>query len=226
MKRNVQVASLSLVSAPQDISTVECDAVTGLIVGGVKAKSGEFPHMAAIGYPNIDNKIVYLCGGSLISNLFVLTAAHCKTADRLKPTMIRLGDLNLKVKENDLPEVDIPIEAFIAHEAYDRETQQNDIAVIRMEQAVIFNKFLRPACLKQSDNIAEPEAVASGWGTTEYGTTKTSEHLMKVQLNVLSNDICVRAYEDEIVVNRNQMCAGVLTGNLDTCQGGNLSLKN
>lgn len=46
IKRRIQVASLSLDSTAQDITVTQCDAVTGLVVGGVEASPGEFPHMA------------------------------------------------------------------------------------------------------------------------------------------------------------------------------------
>lgn len=47
-----------------------------LIVGGTKAEPKEFPHMAAVGYDD-DGSIQWSCGGSLISDRIVLTAAHC-----------------------------------------------------------------------------------------------------------------------------------------------------
>lgn len=53
-----------------------------LIVGGKKAEAKEFPHMAAVGFNGPNEKISWLCGGSLISSKVVLTAAHCTwTAD-------------------------------------------------------------------------------------------------------------------------------------------------
>lgn len=148
----------------QDVQVTQCDATTGLIVGGVAANPGEFPHMAAIGYPNFNGGISFNCGGSLISELFVLTAAHCSKADRVSPTTVRLGDQDLKIKENNLSEVDIPIESFINHEGYNKETRENDIAVIKMKQPAKFNKNIRPACLQQTLNIGKTKAVASGWG--------------------------------------------------------------
>lgn len=47
-----------------------------LIVDGEAAKSREFPHMALIGYGDAP-AVRYLCGGSLVSDRFVLTAGHC-----------------------------------------------------------------------------------------------------------------------------------------------------
>lgn len=53
----------------------KCDHTTGLITGGQITEKGEFPHMAAIGWKKPELK--FSCGGSLISDKFVLTVAHC-----------------------------------------------------------------------------------------------------------------------------------------------------
>lgn len=54
----------------------DCNPFGGLIVGGEKTKPGEFPHMAALGW-RLSQGVIFKCGGSLISENFVLTVAHC-----------------------------------------------------------------------------------------------------------------------------------------------------
>lgn len=60
----------------ENYGVARCDPILPLIVGGSRADRTEFPHFAHIGYGSLI-KLEYLCGGSLISELFVMTAAHC-----------------------------------------------------------------------------------------------------------------------------------------------------
>lgn len=118
------------------LSLSKCDATTPLIVGGVKTKNGEYPHMAALGWVGLDGTLEFKCGGSLISSKFVLTAAHCARSDGASPSVIRLGDQNLRSRNDGLTEVDISIAEFIKHESYRKSSYYNDIAVVRMSRSV------------------------------------------------------------------------------------------
>lgn len=183
--------------------------------------------MAAIGYPNsLQGGLSFDCGCSLISEQFALTAAHCRTSKRVSPTVVLFGSLSLKREQDDLPEMTIPIKKFIPHEDYDFETKQNDIALVQLKDAIrLANKDLRPACLWQGQFIPEPQLIASGWGYTAYGG-EASDDLMKVKLDIMTNRFCARSYEDEgYVIGGKQICAGVLRGNKDTCQGGQVAWK-
>lgn len=93
--------------------------------------------------------------------------------------------------------------------------------LLKLSEQVAFSSKIRPACLHQTSHINAPKAVATGWGSTELAGPN-SEKLLKVGLNILDNGMCQQTFrgDSEIVINDNQMCAGILEGGKDTCQGG------
>ena len=127
------------------------------------------------------------------------------------PSLVRLGDINLKLKEEYLPEKDVPIAKFISHEKYMPNEKKHDIAVIKLAKIVTFSKYIRPACLGTSENILQnKKAIATGWGLTEALTTNTSDHLKKVELNIIDNKTCGQIFNETI--DDSKLCAGDLEG--------------
>lgn len=118
---------------------------------------------------------------------------------------------------------DYDVANFKTHEFYNPESKQNDIAVITLTREVSFKdaQTIRPACLWTKPSIEEKTTIATGWGYTTYGG-QVSQDLMKVKLDILNIAACEDSFDDreDIVINDSQICAGVLAGNRDTCQGG------
>lgn len=107
-------------------------------VNGVDVKDGEFPHMAAIGWMKWDSfTIEWHCGGSLISESHVLTAAHCTSVAGRKPNIIRLGDNDLTSSDDDQNVQEFDISGIIKHPYYNPSTSENDIAIIQMRESVV-----------------------------------------------------------------------------------------
>lgn len=211
---SVLVGSLALGSNIQGIDTEQCDFSQGLIIGGINAKPAEFPHMAAIGYFDINDQIKFPCGGSLISERHVLTAAHCKKTRDLTPSFVRLGVLNIR----DDSQQDIPIESFIVHEQYRARNRKNDIAVVKLRRSITLTKELRPACLIQPNiPYQHKKPIATGWGLTESVSDKFSDILQKVEINFIGNRQCNEYFSDDQSIDNTQLCAGL--GGKDTCQG-------
>jgi secreted trypsin-like serine protease len=200
------------------------------VVGGNITKTGEFVHMAAIGYKEDFNRIKFACGGSLISEKFVLTAAHC-LRKKDPPVVVRLGDQNLKRDDDGAEPQEFRVKNYVRHEKYSVKSKYYDIGLIELNGDAKFTKFVRPACLWQDSQIPTSIAVATGWGSIEdHGPT--SDELQKVALTIMQNRDC-QPYLKHVIdhtdilsqgIIDSQLCAaaieeGKLVGQRDTCQG-------
>ncbi|KAJ8976561.1 hypothetical protein NQ317_014214 [Molorchus minor] len=218
----VQAIPLVTNTEPISLSVEKCDYNSvPLIVGGEPAEAGEFPFMAAVGFNSNEQK--WRCGGTLISDRYVITAAHCTfSRDAGKPTVVRLGDLDLTTRSDGSEHKDYKITNIIVHPAYEYPKKYNDIALLRTETKIQFTRFIRPACLYTKNEIPDVLATATGWGRTDYAA-ENSDRLRKVTLDIYDNNLCSKTYQKEKDlpngVSSNMLCAGEIKGGRDTCQG-------
>ncbi|XP_045466027.1 clotting factor G beta subunit-like [Harmonia axyridis] len=210
-----------LIIDKQEIKENTCGfRVVPLIVGGELANRREFPHMALVGYDSGDS-VEWLCGGSLISENFVLTAGHCLISkEHGNASQVRLGvtEINNPSNRQDRRVIEI-----IKHPGYSPPSLYYDMGLLRLEKSVKFDIYVRPACLHHSKNPLGERAIATGWGNIEFEGIP-SDKLLKVTLGLSDPVTCSEAFirvsqqklergiDDEIMV-----CAGY-TGK-DTCQG-------
>ncbi|GJQ73816.1 CLIPC1 [Trypoxylus dichotomus] len=196
----------------------------GLIViyGGTKAELGEFPHMALIGYGVVPNH-AWKCGGTLISDRFVLTAAHCTFARGFgNASLVRLGDLNYTSSEDDRYAQQINVKKLYIHPDYVYPKHYNDLALLELEEPAKLNLYVKPACLK-TDDSSVPRGLVTGWGHTEFGSA--SEHLLKAGVDLFTIEECSRTFSgDSRTLPRGidpnlQLCYGSKTSIKDSCQG-------
>ncbi|XP_026479139.1 serine protease snake-like [Ctenocephalides felis] len=198
---------------------------TELVIGGELTKPREFPHMALLGMGDKNSK-KWTCGGTLISDEFVLTAGHCIFSSQDgEVKWVRLGENNIQ-NSQETETQDFEVAQIIKHPQYKAPSRYNDIALLRLDRKAILNKYVIPACLHTEFNIGHQKAIATGWGRTHtYGTT--SQQLYKVTLELFSQQECNDTYAAFIsnrrlkygIVPESQMCAGHHTESKDTCQG-------
>ncbi|KAF2895591.1 hypothetical protein ILUMI_10586, partial [Ignelater luminosus] len=207
------------------------------ILGGEITDIREFPWMALLEYKTSrGNK--FMCGGSLINNRYVLTAAHCivneRTSTGTKLISVRLGEYDL-TKQRDCsdstpglencadPPIDVTIEKQIPHELFNRRSKnrEHDIALVRLNREVSYSEYVSPICLPTTEQV-DPNSInnliVAGWGATENNTN--SDVKLKLLLPLVSNTECSSIFEKQtpIKIGNGQICAGGSEGK-DACRG-------
>jgi len=162
------------------------------IVNGVEAVPHEFPFMAAL-----MNRNRQFCGGSLIDERHILTAAHCvahMSKYDVQNLRVRLGDHNIKDGIKDGSTVEKRVKRVIRHKGFSSSTLWNDVAILTMEDDVQFNNNIQPICLARGSNsYVDRKVTVAGWGTLSEGGSQPS-NLMKVDVKVWTNARCKSSY--------------------------------
>ena len=175
--------------------------------------AGLYPWMAAL---FVDGK--YFCGGTLISEEWVVTAAHCVDGDALE-VRVMLGAHNIKA-ETEEGRININTMMFFTHPEYNPTALQNDIALIHLGRPVQFSRRISPVCLPgqaDTDRTLEDRTVlATGWGRPSDTAKGISPVLREVSLHTISNIECMKQYPT--VVNPNILCISG-KGGRSTCKG-------
>ncbi|GJQ73801.1 hypothetical protein Trydic_g18741 [Trypoxylus dichotomus] len=205
----------------KDINLIKCEEYHhhSKIFGGRDAKSRELPHMAALGY-GPSNNITWRCGGSLISERFVLTAAHCLRSGNLCVQHVRLGDIDIKSDKDDTGVQQFTVEQTFIHPSVKSPARYHDIALLRLSAEVLFTEYVIPACVGLSSDLNQTAPTVAGWGLTENGPSNT---LKIAPVEYVPTSRCNRAYGHQVSFPRGVMdslaiCAGGINGT-DTCQG-------
>merc|ERR1719312_1600491 len=185
------------------------------IVGGTVTEVNEYPWQ--VGLVSKGGNRVW-CGGALISDQWVLTAAHCVGGTNFQ---VLLGEHDYKTTgESDRVRANV-IEA-INHPDYDSRTTNYDFSLLKLDQTIDFSEHphIRPICLPGSDDETYDnfKAIVTGWGTTSSGGSLSSK-LREVMVDVMSNDECKKSGYAADEITDQMICAGVDAGGKDSCQG-------
>ncbi|KAJ8960295.1 hypothetical protein NQ318_004021 [Aromia moschata] len=182
--------------------------------GGETANLGQFPWMALLGYTQrFVDFVEYLCGGTIITETYVLTAAHCLTIEINRQLVsVRLGEHDLQSDKDcetidkyticaDDP-VDIPVENYTMHPDYDPVKLRNDIALVRVKEKIRFTSYIQPICLPFERHLRDRDMTnqvftISGWGKTQSRKLGGSPTLQFAAVRVWDQSECNKVIPPE-----------------------------
>jgi len=193
------------------------------IIGGSETEVNEYPWMVVFADKAGDKQGG--CGATLISDRWVVTAAHC-FFDTSGNRKILEDDLSLVIGLHDrtvdtdqLRQV-LTVSEIVLHPDYDWDSSANDIALVKLERDVDLNKY-SPACLpEQGQKFTGQLGWVYGWGVTNFGDTAEDfpEKLLEVEVPIVSDEVCKEALLGLATILPGMLCAGGVA-NEDACGG-------
>ncbi|XP_060890426.1 suppressor of tumorigenicity 14 protein homolog isoform X2 [Labrus mixtus] len=188
------------------------------IVGGQASREGEWPWQVSLHIKGQG----HTCGASVLSNRWLMTAAHCvqdNGPNKYSQATQWEALLGLHVQSQTSEwTVRRNIQRIIAHPDYNFLTYDNDIALMELDSNVTLNQNIWPICLP-SPTYDFPVGLAAwitGWGATREGGL-AAKILQKAEVRIINSTVCKSLMKDDVT--DRMLCAGILKGGVDACQG-------
>ncbi|XP_026842581.1 serine protease grass [Drosophila persimilis] len=204
------------------------------VVNGKEVKLGSRPWMALF-LTNRSDNAEHFCGGSLITQRFVLSAAHCFTKQEygdINSVVVRLGEHDVRhtrdcrtYGDKEIcapPSEDFAIKRIISHEFFSYSSKYHDIALVELASQVEYKIHIKPICLPlnaEMQKLAETldSFSVAGWGRLNAYSVRGSDVLMAADLQRKHRKMCTIKFS--MWVKESQICAGSSTTAQDSCRG-------
>jgi trypsin len=180
------------------------------IVGGLPIGIEVAPHQVSL-----QLREFHICGGSVISECFILTAAHCTDRVSEKDLKVRAGSA-LYRSGGAL----IPVREIIQHEKFDFFTIDYDFSLLKLVTQLKISELIKPVALPlQNEEVPDNTlCLVTGWGNTQ-SVQESREKLRGAFVPSVNQIECNEAYNEFGGITDRMICAGFKVGQIDACQG-------
>ncbi|XP_049540824.1 brachyurin-like [Anopheles darlingi] len=192
------------------------------VTNGQEATPGQFPYQIALlsDFPTGSG----LCGGSVLTNNYILTAAHCVISGAstlaTSGTAIIGAHNRLDANEPSQQRIGFSTAGIIAHPQYTPTNIRNDIAVVRLNSPITFNDRVQPARLPARSDTRQfggSMGTVSGFGRTSDASTAVSPVVMFTSNPVLTEADCISQWNNVLIQPQNVCMSG--EGGRSSCNG-------
>ncbi|XP_016390791.1 lipase maturation factor 2-like [Sinocyclocheilus rhinocerous] len=188
----------------------EKDEEESRIIGGQEAWAHSWPWQVSLQYSGMP-----ACGGAILDLQWVITACHCfKRYKKASLWNAVVGMHNLE-NMNESCHQTVEVEKIISHKDYNQKTNENDIALVKLQNPLLFNECVRPVAILNSDLPPQETCTVTGWGAIRENGPRASG-LQEVNVTVFEPQACNKYYRGKVL--ENMMCAGADAGGMDACQ--------
>ena len=195
---------------------------SGRIVGGKAATFGEWPWQVLVREATwlglfTKNK----CGGVLITDKYVITAAHCQPGF-LATLVAVFGEFDLSGELEAKRSVTRNVRRVIVNRGYNPTTFESDLALLELETPIQFDVHIVPICMPEDGiDFTSRMATVTGWGRLKYNGGVPSV-LQEVQVPIIKNSVCQEMFQtgghSKLILD-SFLCAGYANGQKDSCEG-------
>lgn len=146
------------------LNSFEENIIDSRIVGGSKARRGQFPYIASLRErEKVNNTVIWQhrCGGSILSNRWIVSAAHCTESNFSIPSnlVVAIGAHRFQ-KDGQI----YHLERIVNHPKYTSDGFRNDICLLQTKKTIKFNNLVKPILLRRQFVNGDVASIVSGWG--------------------------------------------------------------
>lgn len=194
----ILLLSLALGFATQDRDEAE------RIIEGVPCTEGSHPWQVAL----LKGSQLH-CGGVLVNEMWVLTAAHCKMSEY----NVHMGNERLSSWRAQK----IRATQSFVHPEYSTQTHVNDIMLVKLSRRARLSSTVKKVNLPTRCEPPGTTCTVSGWGTTTSPTVTFPKELMCTDVKLISSEACKKVYKD--LLGKSMLCAGIPNSRTNACNG-------
>ncbi|KPJ00050.1 Vitellin-degrading protease [Papilio xuthus] len=157
----------------------------------------------------------HTCGGAIIANDLIVTAAHCVTGSNARDYSVRVGSSSSQSGGQV-----IPVSDLAWHRNFTYSKMDCDVALARLSKPLVYSDSIAPIdMLQNNEEIPDGDiTMVTGWGNLRE-TGGYPRQLQMVLVPTVNTAMCDVAYSPSYTVTSTMICAGVPEGGKDACQG-------